>query len=127
LFCFVLFWFVLFCFVLFCFVLFVSYKLHFTSVYTCQFCCALRCDFLLLMDVIEWMSYESSHESTCTHNIHNSSTRSQASEGESRTRNRSTNCKCERDFSKFNYHHSTIIIWSCLSEWKIWLYKIMRN
>jgi hypothetical protein len=55
-----------------------------------------RCDFLLLMDVNEWINYECSDEGTCTPNIHNSSTRSHASEGENRTRNRSKNCKCKQ-------------------------------
>ena len=48
--------------------------------HTCNFCCDFRCDFLLLMDVNEWMSYECSDEGTCTQNIHYSSTRSHASE-----------------------------------------------
>jgi hypothetical protein len=52
-------------------------------------CCDFRCDFLLLMDVNEWMSYECSDEGTCTPNIHNPSPRSHASEGENRTRNHS--------------------------------------
>jgi hypothetical protein len=41
-------------------------------------------DFLLLMDVNEWMSYEYSNEGTHTQNIHNSSTRSHPSEEENR-------------------------------------------
>ena len=64
-------------------------------VYTCNFCRDFRCDFLLLMDVNKWISYECSDEGTCTLNIRNSSTRSHASEGEYRTRNRSKNCKCK--------------------------------
>ena len=48
------------------------------------------------MDVNEWMSYECSDEGTYIHNIHNSSTRSHASEDENRTRYRSKNCKCKR-------------------------------
>ena len=60
-------------------------------VYTCNFCCDFRCDFLL-MDVNEWMSYECSDEGTYTQNIHNSSTRSYTSEEENRTWNRSKNC-----------------------------------
>jgi hypothetical protein len=51
------------------------------------------CDFLLLMHVNEcsneWISYECSDEDTQTQIIRNSSTRSHASEGENRTRNRS--------------------------------------
>jgi hypothetical protein len=43
------------------------------------------------MDVNEWMSYEPSDEGTSTQNIHQSSTRSHASEEE----NRSENCKCK--------------------------------
>jgi hypothetical protein len=46
-----------------------------------QFCCG----FLLLMYVNEWMSYECSDEGTCIQNIHNPSTRPQASEEENRT------------------------------------------
>ena len=42
------------------------------------------------------MLYECSDEGTCTLNIRNSSTRSHASEGENRTRNRSKNCKCKQ-------------------------------
>jgi hypothetical protein len=53
-----------------------------------QFLLRFTCDFLLLMDVNEWISYECSDEGTCTPNIRNSSTRSHASEGENRTRNR---------------------------------------
>ena len=47
------------------------------------------CDFLLLTYVDEWTSYECSDESR---NIRGSSTSSQASEGENRTRNRGKNC-----------------------------------
>ena len=47
------------------------------------------CDFLLPMHVNEWISYECSDEDTQTQIIRNSSTRSHASEGENRTRNRS--------------------------------------
>ena len=57
-------------------------------------------DFLLLMDVNEWISDEYSDEGTCTPNIRNSSTHSHASEGENRTRNRSKNCKCKRALKK---------------------------
>jgi hypothetical protein len=52
--------------------------------------------FFSLMDVNEWMSYECSDEGTYIHNIHNLSTRSHASEDESRTRNRSKNSKCKQ-------------------------------
>ena len=53
----------------------------------CQnFCCNFRCDFLLLMDVNEWMSYECSDEGACTQSIPNSSTRSHTSEEENRTK-----------------------------------------
>ena len=44
-----------------------------------------RCDFLLLMDANEWISFECSDGGTCTPNIRNSCTRSHASEGENRT------------------------------------------
>jgi hypothetical protein len=47
----------------------------------CNFCS----DFLLLMDVNEWMSYKCSDESTHTQNINNSSTLSHASEEENHT------------------------------------------
>ena len=63
-------------------------------VYTCNICCDFRCDFLLLMDVNEWISYECSDEGTCTPNICTSSTRSHASEGEYCSRNHSKKCKC---------------------------------
>ena len=52
---------------------------------TCNFCCDLRCDFLLLIDVNEWIRYVYSDEGTCTPNIHNSSARSHASERENRS------------------------------------------
>jgi hypothetical protein len=45
---------------------------------TCNFYCDFRCDFLLLMDVNEWISYECSDEGPCTSNIRNSSTRQSA-------------------------------------------------
>ena len=45
------------------------------------------------MDVNEWMSYVCSDEGTNIHNIHNSSTRSHASEDENRTRYRSKNLR----------------------------------
>jgi hypothetical protein len=48
------------------------------------------------MDVNECISYECSDEGTCTPTIHNSYTRSHASEGENRTRNHSKKCKCKR-------------------------------
>ena len=57
--------------------------------------CSRRCDFLLLMDVNEWMSYECSDEGTYTQNVRNSSTRSHPSEEENRTRNLSKNGKCK--------------------------------
>jgi hypothetical protein len=46
------------------------------ALYTCNF----KCDFLLLIDVNEWTSYECSDEGTCTPNICNSSTRSHQKE-----------------------------------------------
>ena len=46
------------------------------------------------MDVNEWMSYEPSDEGSHTQNIHQSSTRSHASEEE----NHSENCKCKQVF-----------------------------
>jgi hypothetical protein len=61
------------------------------ALHTCNFCY----DFLLLMDVNEWVSYECSDEGTYAKNIYNSSTRSHPPEGENRTRNRSKNCKCK--------------------------------
>jgi hypothetical protein len=60
-----------------------------------------RCDFLLLMHVNEWITYECSDAGTCTPNIHNSSTRSHASEGGNCSRNRSKNYKCKRDLTQF--------------------------
>jgi hypothetical protein len=45
------------------------------SLYTCDYCYDFRCDFCLLIDVNEWMSYGCWDESiyTYTPNIHNSS------------------------------------------------------
>ena len=57
---------------------------------------AFRCDFLLLMYVNEWMSYECSDEDTHTQSIHNLFTRSHPLEEENCIRNRSKNCKCKR-------------------------------
>ena len=42
-------------------------------VYTCNFCGDFRCNFLLLIDVNEWISYECSDKGTCAPNIRNSS------------------------------------------------------
>jgi hypothetical protein len=72
---------------------------------TCNFCWDFRCDFLLLMDVNEWMSYECSDEGSCTQNIHNPSTRSHASEEE----NRNKNCKCKQAFT-VDLSRSTVAI-----------------
>ena len=41
------------------------------------FCCDFRCDFLLLMYVNEWMSWECLDEVTYTQSIHNLFTRGQ--------------------------------------------------
>jgi hypothetical protein len=38
-------------------------------VHTLYFCCDFRCDFLLLMDVNEWMSYECLDEGTSVRHI----------------------------------------------------------
>jgi hypothetical protein len=57
---------------------------------SCNFCW----DFLLLIDVNEWMSYECSDKRTYSQNIHNSSTHSHAPEEE--TRNSSKNRKYKR-------------------------------
>jgi hypothetical protein len=48
------------------------------------------------MDANEWMSYKCSDKDTHTQNIHNSSTRSHASEEE--TRNRSKNCDIKEEW-----------------------------
>ena len=64
--------------------------------------CDFRCDYLLLMDVNDWMSCECSDEDTPygvhilrSQNIHYSYTRSHPSEKEYRIfRNRTENCKC---------------------------------
>jgi hypothetical protein len=60
----------------------------------------VKCDFLLLMDVNEYMSYECSeymYQWYVLHlNIRNFSTHSHSSEEENRTYNRSKNCKCKR-------------------------------
>ena len=45
-------------------------------------CRNFRCDFLLPMEVNEWISYKYSDEGLYTQNIHNSSTRSHVSEEE---------------------------------------------
>ena len=57
-------------------------------VYTCKFCCDFWCDFLLLMDVNEWISSEYSENMYPRLNIHNSFTRSHQSEEGNRTRSR---------------------------------------
>ena len=81
-----------------------------------NFCYDFRCDFLLVMDVNEWMRYECSDESTCTQNIGNSSARSDPSEEENRTRNRSKICKqsftiiIHDGLLQYNFHNSTMII-----------------
>ena len=56
------------------------------SVFTCNFCFDVRCDFLPLVDVNEWMHYECSNEGAYIQNNDNSSIRSHASKVENRTR-----------------------------------------
>ena len=54
-------------------------------VYTRNFCCDFRCEFLLLMDVNEWMSYECSHEVIYVMHSQLTYTRSHAPKEENRT------------------------------------------
>ena len=76
-----------------------SLHIHFKGPYVY---CDFRCDYLLLMDVNDWMCCECSDEDTPygvhilrSQNIHYSSTRSHPSEKEYRIfRNRTENCKC---------------------------------
>jgi hypothetical protein len=58
---------------------------------TCNFCC----DFSLLMNVKEWMSYECLDE---VHILRTLMARSHPSEEENHTRNRSKSCKCKRTY-----------------------------
>jgi hypothetical protein len=71
-----------------------QFFVHLRPICTCNFCC----DFLLLMHVNEWMSYECLDEGTHTQNIRYSFTHSHASEEENCIRNRNKRCKCERAF-----------------------------
>jgi hypothetical protein len=52
---------------------------------TCNFCCDFKCDFLLMMDVNEWMSYQCSEYMYPHLNIRNSSTRSYSLKDKNRT------------------------------------------
>ena len=61
-------------------------------VYTCNFCC----DFLLLIDVSEWINNECAKCVLPHLNICDWFTRLHPSKGENRTRNRSESCKCNR-------------------------------
>ena len=64
-------------------------------VFPYNFCCGFTCDFLLLVDVNEWMNYECSDKGLYTQNIHTSSTRSHPPEEGNTTRNHRENGNCE--------------------------------
>ena len=73
-------------------------------------------DFLLLVDVNEWMSYECSDEGTYTQNIHNPSTLSHVSEDENRLGNHSKYCRCKWAFTAArtcNRGHNIVVVSAC--------------
>ena len=68
-------------------------KVLLRPVYTCKFCRDFQCNFLLLIDVNEWITNECA-ECILPHlTIFDGFTRSHLS-GDNRTRNRSEICKC---------------------------------
>ena len=80
-----------------------------------------QCDFLLVMDVNEQMSYKCSDEGTYIQNIHTSSARSHPSEGENRTRNRSKNCKtCKTLLGFLQEKFRTDRLYPVLKKYFVW-------